>query len=139
MSVPRIPPQKALRRAQRAHTRPIFVVAADPGILRIDLPMTRTLSILGWIFIAIDLVGAAALIFGRDSGDAATRGLGHGLGTALAALGALAARLLWAGRAPERTLLVVVGTVIASAPVVLGVTLTVSRNGLALIYPSMRD
>jgi hypothetical protein len=101
--------------------------------------MTRTLSILGWIFIAIDLVGAAVLIFGRDSGDAATRGLGQGLGTALAALGVVAALLLWTGRAPGRTLLVVVGTVIASAPFVLGVTLTVSRQGLGLIYPSMRD
>ena len=101
--------------------------------------MTRTLSILGWIFIAIDLVGAAASIFARDSGDAATRGLGQGLGTALAALGVVAALLLWVGRAPERTFLMVIGTVIAAAPVVLGVTLTVSHNGLGLIYPSMRD
>ncbi len=101
--------------------------------------MTRTLSILGWIFIAIDLVGAAVLVFGRDSGDAATRGLGSGLGTALAALGAVAALLLWAGRAPERSLLVILGSVLAGAPVILGVTLAVSRNGLGLIYPSMRD
>lgn len=101
--------------------------------------MTRTLSTLGWLFVVIDLVAAATLVLRRDGGDAATRGVGQGLGTLLAALGVVAALLLWAGRAPERPFLVVVGTVLAAAPVALGVTLTVSRQGLALIYPSLRD
>lgn len=101
--------------------------------------MTRTLSILGWLFVVIDLVTAATLVVRRDGGDAATRGLGQGLGTLLAALGVVAALLLWAGRAPGRPLLVVVGGVLAAAPVALGVALTASRQGLALIYPSLRD
>lgn len=33
----------------------------------------------------------------------------------------------------------IVGSVLAAAPIALGVTLTVSRQGLALIYPSLRD
>ncbi|MEQ1689791.1 MAG: hypothetical protein ABMA00_00790 [Gemmatimonas sp.] len=97
-----------------------------------------TLSIFGWIFVAIDFIAAAGLALSRDTGDAASRGLGTGLGTALAALGAVAALLLWVGRAPERALLVIVGSVLAAAPVALAVTLTVSRQGLGLIYPSMR-
>lgn len=101
--------------------------------------MTRTLAILGWLFVVIDLVAAATLVIRRDGGDAATRGLGQGLGTLLAAIGVVAALMLWAGRAPGRPLLVVVGSVLAVAPVALGVVLTASRQGLALIYPSLRD
>lgn len=101
--------------------------------------MTRTLSILGWLFILVDLVAAAALILRRDAGDAATRGLGQGLGALLAALGVVAAVLLWAGRARNRPLVVLAGCVLAAAPVALGVVLTVSRQGLALIYPSLRE
>src|SRR5690606_15779526 len=102
------------------------------------LPVTRTLSILGWPFILVDLVAAAALILRRDTGDAATRGLGQGLGALLAALGVVAAVLLWAGRARNRPLVMLAGCVLAAAPVALGVVLTVSRQGLALIYPSLR-
>ena len=101
--------------------------------------MTRTLSILGWLFVAIDLVTAATLVTRRDIGDAATRGVGQGLGMLLAALGVASALLLWAGRAPQRTLLVAVGSMLAAAPVALGVVLATSRQGLGLIYPSMRD
>ncbi len=110
-----------------------------PRRIRIDTPMTRTLSTLGWLLVAIDLVTAATLVLRRDGGDAATRGLGQGFGTLLAALGVAAALLLLAGRAPERPFLVVVGTVLAAAPVALGVALTASRQGLALVYPSLRD
>ena len=61
------------------------------------------------------------------------------MGILLAVLGIAAALLLWAGRAPHRTLLVVVGSMLAAAPVALGVVLATSRQGLGLIYPSMRD
>lgn len=104
------------------------------------MPVTRTLSYLGLLFVVIDLVTAAALMLRRETGDAATRGLGSGIGTILAVLGVASALLLWVGRAPDRRLIAVLGTVLAAAPVVLAVTLTVSRQGLlGLIYPSMRD
>ena len=99
----------------------------------------RTLSILGWMFVAIDLIGAAVMAFGRESGDAATRGFGSAFGAALAVLAAVAALLLWAGRSPDRTLLLILGTLLAAAPFLLGATLALSRNGLGLIYPSMRN
>jgi hypothetical protein len=100
----------------------------------------RNLAILGAIFVVLDLVGAAALFFGRDGGDAATRGLGQGLGVALAALGVVAALLLYMGQAGGRSVFVIVGLVLSAAPFAGGVALTVSRQQvLALIFPSMRD
>lgn len=72
-------------------------------------------------------------------GDAATRGLGQSFGMALAALGVVAALLLWTGRTPGRSGFVVVGCLLAGAPVALGVTLTLARFPLAVIYPSLRD
>lgn len=101
--------------------------------------MTRALSLLGWLFIVIDLVAAAALVLRRDVGDAATRGIGAGLGALLAALGVVAALLLWAGRSRDRPFLVAAGCLVGAAPVALALVLTVSRQGLALIYPSLRD
>lgn len=99
----------------------------------------RALSWIGWALTVVDLVGAAVLFTSRPGGDAATRGLGTGLGAALGALGAIAALLLWSGRGPGRGGLVLLGSVLAAAPVALGVVLTVSRNPLGLIYPSLRD
>lgn len=101
--------------------------------------MKSALSNFGWLLVVIDLVVAAMLVLGRDGGDAATRGLGQGLGTFLAAIAVGAALLLWVGRTSERTVLLVVGTVLAAAPVAVGTVLTLSRQGLALIYPSPRD
>lgn len=101
--------------------------------------MTRSLTILGWLFVAIDLVLAATMMLRRDVGDAATRGLGVGLGTVLAALGVVAALLLLAGRESNHAWLAVLGSVLAVAPIALGAVLTTSRQSLALLYPSMRD
>lgn len=101
--------------------------------------VTRPLVVLAWFLVLIDL-GLAALMATSRGGDAATRGLGPGLGSALAALAVVAAILLWVGRATERGLLVVLGGVLAAAPVALGLALTVSRQRvLGLIYPSMHD
>ena len=99
----------------------------------------RALFYLGWALTIVDLVGAAAMYFGRPGGDAATRGLGQSFGMALAALGVVAALLLWTGRTPGRSGFVVVGCLLAGAPVALGVTLTLARFPLAVIYPSLRD
>ncbi|MDX2059637.1 MAG: hypothetical protein SFV24_17635 [Gemmatimonadales bacterium] len=100
--------------------------------------MTRPLLILGWIFVVVDLIGAALLATSRG-GDAATRGLGPGLGMALATLAAVAGVLLWLGRGPERGGLVVLGAILAAAPYAFGAAMTVSRQGLGLIYPSLRE
>ncbi len=99
----------------------------------------RIVSNLGWLFVVIDLIGATMLVLSRKGGDAATRGLGQGLGTALAALGLVAALLLWVSRTPGRPLLVILGCVLAAAPAALAATVTLSKQGLGLIYPSMRD
>ncbi len=56
----------------------------------------------------------------------------------LSTLGVGAALLLWAGRAPERPIVVVVGAVLAAAPVALGVALTASRTAI-MDGGSMRD
>lgn len=101
------------------------------------MDVTRSLLTLGWLFVVLDLVAALALAATRG-GDAATRGIGQGVGIALAVLAALAALLLWAGRAPDRGLLVIVGGVLAAAPLVVAASLTFSRQGLGLIYPSLR-
>ncbi len=102
--------------------------------------MIRSLSVVGTIIIVIDVVAAAVLFFSRDIGDAATRGVGTGLGVALAVLAVVAALLLWAGRATDRSLLIVLACVLGAAPLVFGVALKASPGGvLGLIYPSMRD
>lgn len=100
----------------------------------------RALPVLATIFIVIDLVGAAVLFFSRDVGDAVTRGLGQGLAVALAMLGVVAALLLGAGRATDRSLLVLLACVISAVPAVSAVALTMSRQRvLGMIFPSMRD
>ncbi len=98
----------------------------------------RPLALLGWLFVVVDLIGAAVMATSRG-GDAATRGLGPSLGMALALLAAIAAALLWIGRAPERDLLVVLGALLAAAPFALGAVVTFSRQGLGLLYPSLRE
>ncbi len=101
--------------------------------------MTPKVVVLGWICVAIDALIAAALFFGRSGGDAATRGLGQGLGVALAALGAVAAGMLVvASRDGGRTLVAALGAVLAAAPLLVAVVLTVSNNAIGWIYPSMR-
>lgn len=101
--------------------------------------MTRTLSLLGWLFVAIDLVAGAVLFLRRDGGDAATRGLGQGLGALLTALGVVAALLIWTGKSRPGPLLVVAGLAIAAAPAALGAVLTLSRQGLGFIYAGLRE
>lgn len=100
--------------------------------------MTRPLALIGWLFVVVDLIGAALLATSRG-GDAATRGLGPGLGMALATLAAVAGVLLWLGRGPERGGLVVLGAILAAAPFAFGAAMTISRQGLGLIYPSLRE
>ncbi|MFN8669604.1 MAG: ankyrin repeat domain-containing protein [Gemmatimonadaceae bacterium] len=101
--------------------------------------MTRTLSFLAWLFIAIDLVAGVVLFVRRDGGDAATRGIGAGLGALLALLGVVAALLLWAGKSRQGPVLVFAGLALAAAPVALGAVLTFSRHGLGLIYAGLRE
>lgn len=98
----------------------------------------RTLSVIGWIVVAIDLIAAVALYLDRG-GDAATRGLGQGLGVVMAGLAAVSAFLLWVGRGSGRAGFGAVGTLLAAAPWVFALALGLKRNGLALIYPSLRD
>ncbi|MEZ4456652.1 MAG: hypothetical protein R2882_08910 [Gemmatimonadales bacterium] len=100
--------------------------------------MTRPLLIAGWVFVAVDLI-AAALTAGSRGGDAATRGLGPAIGGVLAVLACVAALLLWIGRVPDRGLFAVAGGLLAAAPLTIGLFLTVSRMGPALIYPSLRE
>lgn len=99
--------------------------------------MTAILSTLGWIAVAIDVIAAAVLAASRG-GDAATRGIGPGLGMALGVLAAVAALLLWLGRSQERTVVLALGATLAALPVAAGVTLTFSRNPLALVFPGLR-
>lgn len=98
------------------------------------------LRILGWFLTALNAIAALTLLLGRDGGDAASRGIGRGLGTLLAFLTVLAATLVfWGGaRGQGRMWALAVGCTIAAAPlVVLGLAL--SPRGLALIYPSLRE
>jgi hypothetical protein len=96
------------------------------------------MRILGWLLVAANLLGAAALFFGRQGGDAATRGLGRGLGGLLAALAILAAVLLWwGGRASGRGIAVILAGAIVLIPPVLLLLFT-TDGGLALLYPSRR-
>lgn len=96
------------------------------------------MRIIGWLLVAANLIGAAALYFGRDGGDAATRGLGRGIGGLLAALGIVAAVLLWwGGRASGRGFAVLLASaIVLIAPVLL--VLFMTDGGLALLYPSRR-
>ncbi len=101
----------------------------------------RLLAALGWVLVALDLIAVSALLLGRDSGDAATRGVGPGLGALLAVLSLIAAALLWwGGRGDRRVLALVLGIVLASLPVLLATGLKASPGWvLGLIYPSMRE
>ncbi len=102
--------------------------------------MTRTVLTLGWILVVVDLVGAAVLYFGREGGDAASRGLGTGLGAFLAALALVAAALLfWGGRGEGRQIALVLGSALAAAPVALTIATNLSpQRVLGMLYPSMR-
>ncbi|MFN7938932.1 MAG: hypothetical protein U0R19_36725 [Bryobacteraceae bacterium] len=102
--------------------------------------MIRVLFFLGWLLTALDLIWAAVIYFGRDGGDAATRGLGKGLGTMMAVIAVVAAALLlWGGREAGRPLAVILGTLVAAAPLMLTVVMMGSRQGLGLIYQSLRE
>ncbi len=93
---------------------------------------------LGWILVAANLIGAAALYFGRDGGDAATRGLGRGLGGLLAALALVGALLLWWGdRASGRGIAFFVALAILVIPPAC-LMLFKTDWGLTLLYPSRR-
>jgi hypothetical protein len=92
----------------------------------------------GWLLVVANLIGAAALYFGRNGGDAATRGLGRGIGGLLAVLALVAAFLLWWGsRATGRgIILIIAGAIVVIPPVLL--MLSMSEAGLALLFPSRR-
>ena len=99
----------------------------------------RTLSRVGWCLVVVDLIAAASLFFAQDIGDAATRGIGQGFGSALGIIALAAAALLfWGGRGEGRGLALVAGCAIAGAPVAMTVTLNVSNHGLGLIFPDLR-
>jgi len=99
----------------------------------------RLLSRVGWCLVVVDLIAAATLFFAPDSGDTATRGLGQGFGAALATIALVGAALLfWGARAEGRALALILGGAVAAAPVAMTVTLTVSRQGLGLIFPGLR-
>jgi len=85
----------------------------------------RTLSRVGWCLVVVDLIAAASLFFAQDIGDAATRGIGQGFGSALGIIALVAAALLfWGARGEGRSIALVLGAVIAGAPVAMTVTLT---------------
>ena len=73
----------------------------------------RLLPTLGWILVALDVGAVSVLFLGRDSGDAATRGVGPGLGTLLAVLGMIAGTLLWWGARGGRQSLLGLATLVA--------------------------
>ncbi len=98
--------------------------------------MNSILSTLGWVCVAVDVLGAAALAASRG-GDAATRGIGPGMGLALGALAGVAAVLLWLGRSHQSLVVPLLGAALAAAPIVLGVGLTLAHNGPALLFPSL--
>ncbi len=103
--------------------------------------MTRTLMVLGWLLVVLDLISAAALLFGTKGGDAATSAIGPGFGSLLLILGAVAAALLvWGGQGEGKPVVLVIASVIAVAPVAVTlVFLATSQRMLGWIYPSMRD
>lgn len=99
------------------------------------LTVVRTVA---WLFVAGNLIVAMALLLGRDGGDAATRGMGRGLGTFAGALGLLGALvLLWESRSGGHIVAVVIGGLLPAVPLVL-LLLFLSPQGLALLYPSRR-
>lgn len=99
----------------------------------------RNFSRVGWCLVVVDLIAAGSLFFAKDIGDAATRGLGQGFGSALGIIALAAAALLfWGARAEGRGIALVVGCAIAGAPVAMTVFLTVSNQGLGLIFPDLR-
>lgn len=101
--------------------------------------MLNFARVLGWLFVACSAIAAVLLFASRDGGDAATRGLGRGLGAFVAILAFVAAvLLLWEGRFGGPTFALVVGGILALAPLVL-LGLFLSKSGLALLYPSLRD
>ncbi|MBK8250104.1 MAG: hypothetical protein IPK85_22330 [Gemmatimonadetes bacterium] len=92
----------------------------------------------GWLLVVANLIGAAALYFGRNGGDAATRGLGRGIGGLLAVLAIVAAVLLWwGGRASGRGIAFIIAGAIVAVPLVV-LMLFMSESGLALLFPSRR-
>ncbi|MEO8635619.1 MAG: hypothetical protein ABI587_10130 [Gemmatimonadales bacterium] len=103
--------------------------------------MARTLLFLGWFLVALNLVTAAVLLFGRPSGDAATGGVGPGLGALLVIISLIAAvLLLWAGRGEGRPIALAVACTLAAIPVALAIALTASPQWiLGVVYPSMRE
>jgi hypothetical protein len=93
---------------------------------------------LAWLFVAANLLLTVALLFTREGGDAATRGIGRGLATLVGGLGLIAAVVLaWESRSTGHVLAVVLGGLLALVPAVLPLLLVMPR-GLALLYPSMR-
>lgn len=102
--------------------------------------MHTTARAIGWLLIAVNLIAAGALFLGRDGGDAATRGIGRGLAAFVATLALLAALLLlWGGSGGDNLLVLVLADAIAAGPPALLMATTMSRQGLALLYPSLRD
>ena len=93
--------------------------------------MTRILLIVGWLLVALDLVAAVALLLGRDSRDAATRGVAPGIGATLVLLGVIAAALLfWGGRGEGKASILIVASLLAAIPVALALGLIVSPKQL---------
>jgi len=101
--------------------------------------MMTAVRTLAWLLVACNGVAATMLLFSRAGGDAATRGIGRGLAgfVAMVALG-VALLLLWEGCLGGPTFVVPVGMLIALAPLTL-LGLFLSKRGLALLYPSLRD
>lgn len=96
------------------------------------------MRIIGWLLVAANLIGAAALFFGRNGGDAATRGVGRGIAGLLAVLALLAALLLWwGGRASGRGIAFYLAAALVVIPPIMLVLFT-TDSGLALLYPSRR-
>ena len=86
--------------------------------------MARILMIFGWLLVVLDLVAAAALLFGREGGDAATSAIGPGLGSLLVIVGAVAAALLvWGGPGAGRPIVLVIASVLAVTPVAITLAL----------------
>lgn len=103
--------------------------------------MTRILMVFGWLLVVLDVVAAAALLFGRKGGDAATSAIGPGLGSLLLILGAVAAALLvWGGHGAGRPIVLVIASVLAVTPVAITLALLApSQRMLGLLYPSMQE
>ena len=85
-----------------------------------EIRMTRILLAFGWVVVALAFIGAAALLLGGRSGDAATRGIAPGLGSLFAIVGVIGAALLvWGGRGAGKPLAIALACLLALAPLVL--------------------